>query len=117
MEQFGREVRCERCDGLGWVEIAAWIPPELVRGYLRYYDHGRAIEVSSGTDHYDEALALLRRRMANITSRENSSEETGRVRVGQLFDCCWTISDTTTVRALMTPNCESTSTCDDFSVR
>lgn len=34
---LGREVLCDRCDGLGWVEIvgiAARLPPELIRGYL-----------------------------------------------------------------------------------
>jgi hypothetical protein len=25
---------CERCDGLGWVEVPAWAPAEMVPGYL-----------------------------------------------------------------------------------
>jgi hypothetical protein len=36
-QAIGREVVCDRCDGLGWVEvvgIAARVPPELIPGYL-----------------------------------------------------------------------------------
>ena len=29
-----REVACERCEGLGSIPVEAWIPPELVLGYL-----------------------------------------------------------------------------------
>jgi integrase len=54
--------------------------------HLKYYAKGKVIQVPSGTDDYDEALAMLRKRMAEASTRENYSDQPERVRMGQLFD-------------------------------
>jgi hypothetical protein len=52
--------------------------------HLKYYRRGKPIEVASGTEDYDEALQMLRQKMAELpTERANSPD---RVRMVQLFD-------------------------------
>jgi integrase len=51
--------------------------------YLKYYSRGKPIELSSGTDNYDEALEMLRKRMAQVADHTHHAE---RVTMGQLFD-------------------------------
>ncbi len=51
--------------------------------YLKYYVGGKAVEVATGTDDYDEALKMLRKRMAQVGEHTEHPE---RVRMGQLFD-------------------------------
>jgi integrase len=59
-----------------WKKTATW--------YLKYYSQGKPIEVSSGTENYNDALIMLRAKMAQ-TSREHS-DQPERVTMGQLFD-------------------------------
>jgi hypothetical protein len=54
--------------------------------YLKYYVKGKPVQVSSGTHVYDEALAMLRKRMAEVSTREDYSDQPERVRMKQLFD-------------------------------
>lgn len=54
--------------------------------YLKYYAGGKPIEASSGTEDYDEALAMLRKRMADQASKVDHTEHPERVRMNQLFD-------------------------------
>jgi integrase len=54
--------------------------------YLKYYAHGKPVESSSGTDDYDEALAMLRKRMADQAIQPDHSDQPERVRMNQLFD-------------------------------
>jgi len=60
------------------VKTASW--------HLKYYVKGNVVQVPSGTDDYDEALAMLRKRMAEACNREDYSEQPERVRMDQLFD-------------------------------
>ena len=53
--------------------------------YLKYYARGKAIELSSGTSDYDEALAMLRKKMA-VCDHPELSEHPERVRISQLLD-------------------------------
>jgi integrase len=54
--------------------------------YLKYYVNGKPIEVSSGTDDYDEAVGMLKKRMAAAVDHPDYSDQPERVRIGQLFD-------------------------------
>jgi integrase len=54
--------------------------------YLKYYVNGKPIEVPSGTDDYDEAVGMLKKRMAAAVDRPDYSDQPERVRMGQLFD-------------------------------
>jgi integrase len=54
--------------------------------YLKYYVHGRPIEISAETEDYDEALATLRQKMAKAAVQVDYTEHPERVRMGQLFD-------------------------------
>jgi len=60
------------------LKTAAW--------HLKYYVKGKVVQVPSGTDDYHEALGMLRKRMAEATTRENYSDQPERVRMDQLFD-------------------------------
>jgi integrase len=59
-------------------KTAAW--------HLKYYVKGKVVQVPSGTDNYDEALAMLRKRMADASTLDNYSDQPERVRMDQLFD-------------------------------
>src|SRR5579863_8461116 len=54
--------------------------------YLKYYAGRRPVEVSSGTTDYEEALAMLRKRMAAVADLPDHSNQPERVRMSQLFD-------------------------------
>jgi integrase len=57
--------------------------------YLKYYVKGKPVESSSGTDDYDEALAMLRKRMADQVIQADHADHADhpeRVRMDQLFD-------------------------------
>jgi hypothetical protein len=47
---------------------------------------GKPAVVAAETTDYDEAVALLRQKMAALTPQEQFSEMPERVRMGQLFD-------------------------------
>lgn len=53
---------------------------------LKYYVNGKPVRVPSGTEDYDEALALLRKRMADASTRNSYSDQPERVSLNQLFD-------------------------------
>ena len=46
--------------------------------YLKYYVRGKAIELSSGTSDYDEALTMLRKRMADAPLNHATSRSVSR---------------------------------------
>jgi integrase len=52
--------------------------------YLKFYRSGKAVEMSSGTDDYDAALAQLRKKMAE--SPVEYSDNPSKVKMDQLFD-------------------------------
>ena len=52
--------------------------------HLKYYRLGKPIEVASGTEDYDEALQMLRKKMAELPTEPTDSPD--RVRMAQLFD-------------------------------
>jgi integrase len=52
--------------------------------HLRYYRLGKVKEVASGTENYDEALQLLRKKMAERPTENADSPD--RVRMAQLFE-------------------------------
>lgn len=54
--------------------------------HLKFYVKGKVVQVPSGTDNYDEALGMLRKRMADASTRENYTDQPERVRMDQLFD-------------------------------
>lgn len=54
--------------------------------YLKYYVNGKPKDVSSGTSDYDEALAMLRQRMAQTAQQPEYTDHPERVRMSQLFD-------------------------------
>jgi hypothetical protein len=56
--------------------------------YLKYYIPGKRspIEVSSGTHDHDEAVALLRQKMARLATQRGHSSDPDRVLVDQLLD-------------------------------
>ncbi len=54
--------------------------------YLKYYVRGKAIELSSGTTDYDEAMATLRQKMAEAARQGEHTDHPERVRMNQLFD-------------------------------
>jgi integrase len=57
--------------------------------YLKYYipGHPRPIDISSGTDNYDEAVRMLRQKMARAAAKGYEyTEDTDRVTVDQLLD-------------------------------
>lgn len=54
--------------------------------YIRYYVEGKPITVPSGTEDHDEAVVLLRQKMAGVARQEQYSDLPERVRMGQLFD-------------------------------
>jgi hypothetical protein len=55
--------------------------------YLKFYTNGKPMETSSGTEDYNEALKLLREKMAAAASKSyDYSEDLDRVSVNQLLD-------------------------------
>src|SRR5579862_7178748 len=54
--------------------------------YLKYYVNGNPVELPSGTEDYDEALAMLRKKMAAAADLSGHTDHPERVRVGQLLD-------------------------------
>jgi integrase len=54
--------------------------------YLKYYVHGKPIEISAETEDYDEALTTLRQKMAKAAVQVDYTEHPERVRMAQLFD-------------------------------
>ena len=52
--------------------------------HLKYYVRGKAVRVATGTENYDEALAMLRKKMAEAPHRH--TEEPSLVKMDQLFD-------------------------------
>ena len=54
--------------------------------YLKYYVHGKPKDVSSGTEDYDEALTMLRQKMAEAAQQPEYTHHPERVRMSQLFD-------------------------------
>jgi integrase len=53
---------------------------------IRYYVNGRPVEMATGTEDYDEAVAFLRKKMALLNEHQHMSAHPERVRMGQLFD-------------------------------
>ena len=60
-------------------------PAKTESWYLKYYVNGKPVECSSGTTDYDEALEMLRKRMANA-SAECHVMQPERVKIWQLLD-------------------------------
>jgi len=54
--------------------------------YTKFYVNGRPIVASAGTDDRDEAISLLRQRMADAIRQGQFTDLPERVRMGQLFD-------------------------------
>jgi len=54
--------------------------------YLKYYAHGKPKDVSSGTSDYEEALAMLRQKMAEAAQQPEYTQHPERVRMSQLLD-------------------------------
>jgi integrase len=54
--------------------------------YLKYYIKGKPVVVSSGTTDKDEAITLLKQRVADAARQSALSDLPERVRMGQLFD-------------------------------
>jgi integrase len=54
--------------------------------YLRYYVHGKPITASAETADFDEAVTMLRQKMANFSRQAQYSDHPERVRMDQLFD-------------------------------
>jgi integrase len=54
--------------------------------YLKYYVKGNAVELSTGTDNYDDALDMLRGKMRAAARQTEYTEHAERVRIGQLLD-------------------------------
>jgi len=54
--------------------------------FLKYYVTGKEVVVPTGTKDFDEALRMLRQRMAKLGSLANRSNEPNRVIVDQLLD-------------------------------
>lgn len=59
-------------------------PRKTATWYLKYYVRGQAVEESTGTEDYNEALAMLRRKLANAPTERASQPD--RVTLGQLLD-------------------------------
>ena len=60
------------------VKTSAW--------HLKYYVRGKPVQVPSGTDDYDEALAMLRKRMAEASTRDSYTDQPERIKMDQLLD-------------------------------
>jgi integrase len=54
--------------------------------YVKYYVNGRFVELSSGTSDYDEAVTMLRQKMAGAARGGEHTRHPERVRLNQLFD-------------------------------
>src|SRR5579863_5182074 len=54
--------------------------------YLKYYVHGKPIEVASETEDYSEAVDMLRQKLATASRDAAYGAHPERVRMGQLFD-------------------------------
>ena len=54
--------------------------------YIKYYKNGKPILEPTGTEDYDEAVAILRDKMAGLASVQAYSDRPERVRMNQLFD-------------------------------
>jgi integrase len=54
--------------------------------YIKRYVRGKLVEESSGTANYDEAVAMLRKKMASAAIQQPHASEPERVRIGQLLD-------------------------------
>ena len=54
--------------------------------YLKYYIRGKPVVVSSGTTEKDEAITLLKQRVADTARQSELTNLPERVRMGQLFD-------------------------------
>lgn len=74
----GRVYKKSYCDREGRTQrTSTW--------YLKYYVNGSAVESSSGTDNYDEALGMLKKRVAAAVDRPHS-KHVEHVVLDQLFD-------------------------------
>lgn len=54
--------------------------------YARYYVNGKAVTVATGTEDRDEAIGILRRKMAEVAVMGNLAVDPSRVKMNQLFD-------------------------------
>jgi integrase len=54
--------------------------------YAKYYVNGKPVEIATETGDYDEAVAILRDKMAGLASAQAYSDRPERVRMNQLFD-------------------------------
>lgn len=54
--------------------------------YVKYYLDGKPIVVATRTEDYDEAVAILRDKMASVARVQSYSNRPERVRMNQLFD-------------------------------
>jgi hypothetical protein len=54
--------------------------------YVKYYLDGKPIVVATQTEDYDEAVAILRDKMASVARVQSYSDRPERVRMNQLFD-------------------------------
>jgi integrase len=54
--------------------------------YVKYYLDGKPIVVATQTEDYDEAVAILRDKMAGVARVQSYSDRPERVRMNQLFD-------------------------------
>jgi integrase len=54
--------------------------------YIRYYENAKRVQEATETEDYDEALAILRDKMAALAGRQVYSDRPERVFMNQLFD-------------------------------
>jgi hypothetical protein len=54
--------------------------------HIRYYANGKAVQVATETEDYNEALAILRDKMAGLASQQAYADRPEHVRMNQLFD-------------------------------
>jgi len=54
--------------------------------YAKYYVNGKPVCVPTGTEDYDEAVAFLRRKMAETDTQREMAQYPERAKMGQLFD-------------------------------
>lgn len=54
--------------------------------FLKYYVNGKPIEIPTGTESFEEAVCMLRQRMANAARLGEYSQEPERVVINQLLD-------------------------------
>src|SRR4051812_11523684 len=61
-------------------------PQKTATWYIKYYSGGKAIEESTKTEDYDEAVGLLRTKMATAVRYGGHDGLPERVRIGHLLD-------------------------------